>query len=270
MVHFGELPRRARRSRRLIYVVAASTAQRKGIAETLLGVGDLCREVLGLKDVSIRDTRDSAAVVILVDDGISRVCSRDELREFRREDGATPVLLLSRESSLTMHQLADLTREGLDGLELFGAGLGEELRRTVTRRLRNALPSSLVDGILPNNESIGRSILALCLRIGWSSPSVADVASWLQWDRKTIWRHLHESGLRPLHHLIDIGRLAHGAVRLDESQAKVGIIAQGLGVDVATFRRLCKRETRLSPKQLQRQGAVQTLVERISIYKAPR
>lgn len=155
-------------------------------------------------------------------------------------------------------------------MEIFGLDSGDELRNAVALHLRHALPSSLVNAVAPRDDGSGKNIVSLYLRVGWSSHSVEEIASWLQWDRKTIWRHLHESALRPLHALLDIGCLAHAARRLDEGQAPIGLIAQSIDVDIATLRRISKRETGYSPTQLRRRGAVQTYIERVSAYSAPR
>ena len=110
---------------------------------------------------------------------------------------------------------------------------------TTTRSLANALPWSVVQAIVPQASKDADSILALCLRVGYRPHSADSIATWLYWDRKTIYRELIQQRVRPIHDVINIDRLLHAARHLDESAASINAIAQHLCFDsLSTLRRL--------------------------------
>ena len=262
------------RQQRLVYVVGAATAERARLAADLRQIAHNVREVAVLHEVSETEIRHQRSVVLLVESDHANICSPDALKAFREHDAATAVLLASRSGSRTMHQLADLVRSGLDGLSVLELESFQEIRGAVARHLRFSIPRSLTDAVIPradssviNADSSVINIVGLCFRLGFARHAAEDIASWLQWDRKTIWRHLNQSQLRPIHDLLELGRLAHAAVRFDETFTPIGGIAENLQFDAASLRRLCKRETRMTPKQLRQHGALKTLVETVHLHR---
>lgn len=253
------------RRRRVVYVVGAESVERARVAAALGAVSDALLEVRALGEVPVKVTRESAAVVVLVESGHLDSFSISALRDFRLQDAATVLLLATSSRSRTAHQLAALARLGLDGLFAIDEGESlETLRLAAARHLANPLPWSVVHSVVPNAASEANGILAMCLRHGDRLLAVDNIAHWLQWDRKTIYRKVTAGGLRSIHDLINLGRLLHAAIRLDETQAPIGVIAHSLQFpSPSTLRRLAKRETGQTPKELRKLGAVNTTVAKL-------
>jgi hypothetical protein len=258
--------RTGRRNRRVLYLVGLESNHRTQIADFLRTLADdlLCVDSLG--DVSLTVTRESAAVVILVDSLRSIASSAFSVKAFRSEDSATAIVLAARSGSRTTHELAAMARAGLDAICLTDEASGlTSLRQTAAKYLTHMLPWEVVHAVLPKLPGDALSILSLCMRLGHRPHSAEDVATWLQWDRKTIWRKLAGARIRPVHDLLEVGRLLHAAVRFDNSAAPITVIARSLHIDASTLRRLCERETGHGPTRLRGLGAVTTTIATIGV-----
>lgn len=257
-----------RRPRRILCMVGGESPERSRIAGAVRVTSDDLRYAATLNDAGATIAREHAVTVgLLIDVGRNR-CSPSEIRAFRAQDAATVLLLVTGSGSRTTHQLAALARAGLDGLFVVdGPDSLETLRGATARHFSNALPWSVVHKVMPIIASDADAILAFCLRHG-DQPHHADaIAAWLHWDRKTIWRKLTSANFRPIHDLIDIGRLVHAAARLDERVAPIDMIARNLEIDTSTLRRLCERETGYSPTELRDRGALRTTTMSVRIHR---
>jgi AraC-like DNA-binding protein len=253
------------RKRRTIYVVGSKQLYRDKVAAVLAVVGDELRYCRNLAVVRASTIRENPSVAVLVDDGDPEVCSPASLRAFRSQEAATAIFLATSSHSRTLHELAAFARAGLDGAYLIDHKEDlDQLRRVAARHLTNALPSSLVHEVIPVASAEVQSLFTLCIRVGDRPHSADAIANWLQWDRKTVYRRLRDARQRPLHDLLNLGRLLHVALKLDDRSIPVSRIARHLSfANVSTLRRLCKRETGYTPRELRDRGAVRTVLAAI-------
>jgi len=253
----------------IVCIVDGEVAERGQVARELIAQGHSVRHAAALSDVQLNVTRANATVVILVDGGRSDAFSAASLREFRSKDAASFVLLVTQPRARSLHELAAFARAGLDGAHIIHSPSGfADVCRDVSQRLASVLPWSVVHAVVPQTASDSVGILALCVRLGDRARTVNAIARWLQWDRRTINRKISEQRFRPIHDLINLGRLLHAATLLDRTMAPISVVARRLTFDsVSTLRRLCKRETGYSPTELRSRGAIRCTVAALRIRR---
>jgi AraC-like DNA-binding protein len=250
---------------RVAYVVASSPTRRREVLRALRAVVDHLKEVSDLSGVPLAEARNSATAIVLAEDSMPTSFLASALKKFREAHAAAYIVLCTRSRDRTIHQLATMVRLGLDDYVLTDdEGFRDELTRKVSRRLANTLPHEVVTQLLPSAPYEIQCLWSFCIRAGFRDMKVRDVARAFYYSPSTVTRRLHKVRLPSLGWLIDIGRCAHAAHRLDTTQAHVSVIAKSLGYPSSgAFANDVRRWTGRSPTQLRSRGAIDFLIRTI-------
>lgn len=257
----GELHHR----RRLVRVVGPPSSRRADVVASLKRVAERVAVSETLEGATAEKEVNTVCTLVLVPESRVTGSLLDEVRDFRRGDRSSPLILVMQPARGTLHQLAALARAGLDELVLADHPTTyDELRRVVGRRMAHVLPEDLVHALVPRATPPAESICSWCHRHGFRPTHVDNVAGWFQLSRKTLHRWLAAANIPRLHRLISHGRLLHVAYHLDATAASVQAISRALGfTSPQSLGMLIKRETRVSPSGLRDSGAVEKVTQLI-------
>jgi AraC-like DNA-binding protein len=222
------------------------------------------RFVTGLRNLSRGVTTDAPqAIILAVSADVGDAEMVRAVEQLRRQFPLVPIIAYCWLTAQTAVQLLGLVRAGVTSVVLRGYN---DLCDAVVAALGRTEESSLTEQILTRMEPFlappVRPIFEVCIRRARELPSVAEIASDLGLNRKTIANRLRSASLPPLAASISWSRLFVAARLLEDAHRPVGRIALHLGfASGSALRGMLKRYTGLTPGEVRGGGGLDRVID---------